>query len=185
MPTFTFRGPDEFFQCQLEGQRCSGTTKAGERCRRRTVKALPTCYQHSRSKYGVKIAPSGIPGAGSGLFAVRPFKKDENIVPYIGQVVSGEELDERYGDLTGPYALGIDNYRAVDSACRRGLGAWANHQPVAQSNARFVISSRGPNPTVWVRATKNIPVGREVFLNYGRDFRMGEPGVSFRTKPYN
>jgi SET domain-containing protein len=135
--------------------------------------------------YGVQIKRSGVPGAGNGLFATRPFVRGENICPYLGDVLSREETDERYGpENTAPYSLEISRNRIMDSACKRGLGAWVNHAPAARTNARFVISSRNP-PVVWVRATKKIPAGREILLSYGNLYNFNEPNVFFKTRPYD
>lgn len=50
-----FKAPETEFTCQ--------------RCRRRTRRQLPFCYEHARSILHVDIRPSTIPGAGLGLFA--------------------------------------------------------------------------------------------------------------------
>ena len=67
----SFAAHDTDFVCKLECCRCEGETKTGGRCRRRTKKQLPYCYEHARTMLHVDIRPSTIPGAGKGLFALK------------------------------------------------------------------------------------------------------------------
>ena len=38
------------------------------------------------------------------------------------------------------------------------------------NNAKFSISHRTNPPTVWVKATKNISAGSEIYIPYGRGY---------------
>lgn len=164
----SFASPDTNFTCELECARCQAETKDGSRCKRRTRKQLPFCFAHSRSLLGVDIRPSTIPGADFGLFALKEFKKDDLITPYQGQLITKAQFDRRYGDGLAPYAIQINQNTFMDCACARGTGAFINTNP-RHNNARFsVFNGRdGHPPAASVRATKRIPIGQEIFVDYG------------------
>ena len=187
--SFIFRDdnqdPPHVFKCALERMRCSGTTKAGQQCRRNVILHLDKCFQHLKSELGLLTKPSSIPGAGTGLWTVRNWKRGDKIVQYHGEILTDAELDERYGpgDVTAPYTVEEKKNKHIDAACNRSTAAFINHQPNARANTRFAVS-RNP-PAVWIVATKNIQATkdepRELFINYGRDYHFNQPGVSFRT----
>jgi hypothetical protein len=147
------------------------------------------------------IKKSSIPGAGKGLFAIRTKKADlteaekrapvfkgteqrgDIIAKYTGQVVTPEQLDERYGEYTAPYAFTFQG-KLVDAALDRGIASLANRKPHSQANAKLTETGN-------IRATKNIydssekQPGRaakgEIFIDYGADYQF-EPNVSYSVK---
>ena len=179
--------PPYTFKCELDKMRCSGTTKTGAQCRRNTVKYLDKCFQHLKSEMGLVVKPSTIPGAGDGLFTTRDRKVGEKIIQYHGEIMDQQEIDERYQatePVTAPYVVEEKKNRFIDAACNRGTAAFVNHKAIAQSNCRWLVS-RAPNPAVWVVARKNIKATTgnptELFISYGQQYQMNEPGITFRT----
>lgn len=156
------------FTCQLECARCEAETKSGAQCKRRTRKQLPFCFEHARSILHVDIRPSTIPGAGLGLFALQEFKNNDLIVPYKGELLTKDQVDERYGAGLAKFVLQINKNTYIDSACSRGTGSFINTNP-GNNNSRFsVYSGRGGYPPgASVRATKQIHIGAEIFVDYG------------------
>lgn len=203
MPVFRFRIPhpgpdrtkDHLFECKVQSLQCTDHTKTGARCKRRTVIGSPFCSTHLGFNHHLTIRPSTIPGAGRGLFAVnllkkaQPneviFKKHARIVVYHGERISEEELIERHGDKTAPYAIGVSNADVEegerefeDGACVRCVGSIANTRArFDQCNARF---SRYQGEAR-LMATKNIRNGQEIFVWYGHDYNLDEEGVQFGT----
>lgn len=177
-----FAAPETDFTCKLECCRCAADTKTGGRCRRRTKKQLPYCYEHARSLLHVDIRPSTIPGAGLGLFALKEFKKDDLIAPYKGEIITKAQMDERYGDGLAKYALQINKNTYIDSACQRGTASFINTNP-RKNNARFSVYSgrSGYPPGASVRATKTIPEGAEIFVDYGPDTARYLPKKEAKT----
>lgn len=136
----------------------------------------PVCWQHTRKEYGIKTMQSLIPNAGLGLFAIKDFYIRDWICPYVGELVSDECLTDRYGDDTAPYATDhVDG--AIDSACMRGTASLANGLFTANGisrakrfhNAQIVYN---PDGIIWVRATKRINNGSEIYIHYGRQYRL-------------
>jgi len=156
-------------QAIKECQRCKATTKAGHRCKNRTCRGK-YCWQHLKKGQGLRVKPSEIAGAGFGLFTTKPFKKNEKIVDYTGERVSRAEIDRRYVGTTGQYVLCEGNRpksRCVDARkTNSGAGRYANDARGSnqRNNARFLQRGFG------IKASRNIPVGREVLVSYGRGY---------------
>jgi len=176
------------FQCNLQSKRCEGNTKAGTQCRRNTVMGTNWCYQHLETDKHLKIKDSTIPGAGKGLFCFDRkkgdneiiFKPNQVIINYVGENIDDGDLDERYGNKTAPYVIHLVRDQNVDSACLRGVGAFVNHKPHSQANAR--LASNKNKTEARITATKNIRNGAEIFASYGNQYSINEAGASFTTK---
>ena len=181
----TFRG-------DLRGQRCIGHCRNGRRCSRRSVIGCPYCFQHLKSDRHLRIKPSTIHNAGKGLFAEDStqapnaiiFRRDDDIIEYIGETIDRAELNRRYHHHTAPYALQVrgdnNNPLYIDAATIRGVGSLSNHRAGHHQNARLVVNFQ--NNTARLRATKNIRNGEEIFVSYGHQYHINEAGVQYRTK---
>lgn len=174
------------FSCNLASERCVGHNKNGAQCKRATLIGSNYCWTHLRSQFHLRIKDSTIPGAGKGLFADDPtqpagavvFRKDDTLIGYRGEVISKQELDERYGgDYTAPYALQVNRNTCIDAACVRGVASTADASP-NNTNSRFSVHHN----TASLKATKNIRNGEEIFVSYGRAYRLHEEGVRHETK---
>ena len=159
---FTYYNPNHSirFQHQLATERCIGTNKNNQRCRRLVTIGINQCFQHMSD---LKIKPSLIDDAGKGLFAYnrrRPndailFKPNDKIVDYLGDKINHNELKHRYGNDTAPYALKINNNLYIDPATYRGIGSLSNRPTHHhQSNARFSVNTTTHKASL--KATKNI-----------------------------
>jgi hypothetical protein len=182
------------FRANLRGQRCIGHRRDGQRCARRSVIGCPYCFQHLRSDRHLRIKPSSIPNAGKGLYAEDTtqaqnaiiFRRGDDIIEYIGENITRQQLNQRYQIHTAPYAIqvrGDDNSNGplyIDSALVRGVGSLSNHRAGNHQNAKFVVNFR--NNTAKLRAIKNILNNSEIFVNYGHQYQIHEVGVNYRTK---
>lgn len=186
---FIFNVDDEpQFEGQLLTSRCSANTKNGTRCKRNCIIGYEMCYSHLASEQNLKIKDSTIPQAEKGLFAFDRrkgpdetiFKKDQTITQYNGENISPAQKTARYGNKTAPYAVEVGR-RVIDSALQRGVGSLANTKP-AHNNATFSVSTRNNIPSAKIKATKPIKNNQEIFLSYGRAYRLHDPSVSFVTK---
>ena len=152
------------FSGNLQGRRCIGHCRNGRRCSRRSVIGCPYCYQHLKSDCHLRIKPSTIHNAGKGLFAEDStqapnaiiFRRDDDIIEYIGETIDRAELNRRYHHHTAPYALQVrgdnNNPLYIDAATIRGVGSLSNHRAGHHQNARLVVNF--PNNTARLRATK-------------------------------
>lgn len=175
------------FRCQLQSHRCESNNNNGRRCGNKSVIGTPVCWRHLLKHYHVRIKESQY---GKGLFAMDTtkddnaviFKRNDTIVQYEGEILNRNELNNRYGRRTAPYAVQQADDRYIDSACHRGVGSLINHAPEAQSNCRF---SYGRNNNIQVKATKNIRNNRELFLNYNKGVRRNEQRYLFNEEGVN
>ena len=136
---------------------------------------------------------------GGGLFAWNPrekkkplFKPNDMIAPYIGERVTMQELDRRYGeDGLAPYALADSVLPTQDAACKRGIGAWANApeglrvREKQRQKGRQNAALNAYDGKYYLFATRNIRHGEEILVNYGNTYFKdgGKPHKTTHVKP--
>jgi len=175
------------FECNLESHRCQGRTLHNLRCKRNCVIGFEYCFTHLQKVKHLVIRQSQIINGGKGLYAfnkTKPnnaviFKKDEIICQYNGELLDDDERYDRYENYNSPYAVDVYNNQCIDAACKRGIGSMANTKP-NHNNATFSVNAR--TKTANIKATKNIRNGEEIYLSYGRSFKLNEPQVKYTTK---
>ena len=196
MPSFFhfFGPPNQQFTGQLDCDRCTYIKADGQRCKRNVCIGLPVCTTHLPYRFKVKIATSLIPNSGKGLFAYKigaddnaiVFKKDETICPYDGEIIDQSTLINRYGEYTAPYGLLTKSNppRYEDAATHRGVGSLINHLP-SKKNCKLTVNNQ--TGKALIKATKTIRQGEELYVSYGRDYKMNEPAryVTNNKKAYN
>ena len=193
---FEFRddNEDHLFSCILQQKQCIGhlqNNPALRRCKRKSVLGSPMCFQHLESLKHLKIKPSLIPNGGKGLFAFTKtalgnaiiFKKGENIIEYQGEILSRPQLENRYGDKTAPYGAELKEGVYIDAAGYRSIGAFANAPNVArQANAKLITVYNTTPQQIKIKAIRNILNGQEILIDYGKEYRFDEEGVTHSTK---
>ena len=119
----------------------------------------------------VRVAPSLIPGAGRGLFAVVDVRRGEALCRVSGQMMLEEEAARfaarsRYGDR---YFLGLSGgVLNVRSAARYANDACGPVRvPGIRNNCRFI---EGDDGSAWLEAIRLIRAGEECFVGYGRSY---------------
>tara|TARA_B100000508_G_scaffold19515_2_gene13035 strand:+ start:1369 stop:1764 length:396 start_codon:yes stop_codon:yes gene_type:complete len=107
--------------------------------------------------------------AGLGLFAAAPFKKDERIIEYTGEVISADEANRR----GGKFLFELNDKRTVDGKGRSNLARYINHS--CRPNCEPILSY--DEKRVHIHAKRNIKVGEEITYHYGKDYfkRIIEP----------
>jgi hypothetical protein len=130
----------------------------------------------------VSVRPSQIRNGGFGLFAEQDFQKGQDIVLYKGELLT----EPRTGDyVMAPFKNLIIDAGKPDA----GLGRFANcirpfnilpNKDNSTHNAEYIASP--VKKTVWIRASKTIRKGHEIFVNYGDDYRGQWPPMSDADK---
>ena len=172
---------DIMFQCRLQSVRCKADSNNGNRCKNNSVIGTSMCWRHLLKNKKVRIMNSQYD---KGLFALDPtkepnaviFRTGQTIVKYEGEVLTTDEVEQRYGQYTAPYAAKVNNNNIIDSSCLRGVGSLINHAPQARKNCRFSFTRDGG---LQIKATKDIRNGRELFINYNEGNLPGEPRYRF------
>lgn len=186
MYEFIFKiGGNLHFRTKLESIQCKDKRKNGQQCKNKTVMGSSHCYSHLLYKHSLRIKESNLLNAGLGLFAIDAMNKDDNaiifrkgdtIIEYAGEIIDEEELEERYADKTAPYTVAISKDVYEDAAKIRGVGALANTHP--RNNNATLSVYRGKAK---LKATKNIRNGEEIYLSYGKAYKLNDPDVEHYT----
>ena len=179
---FHFRSDDHSYDVPLVSVRCNHIdSNTNHHCKKRCLIGLSKCWIHLLSDHHLRIKPSNILNAGSGVFtqkrkdhATRVFKTNDKICEFEGNVIDQHNLTQRYKKSTPPYGIllrkvnGIQMYE--DGAEYRGIGSLINHSANnSKINCRFSLKR---NNRIQILATKNINKDTELLVNYGKDYRM-------------
>lgn len=138
-----------------------------------------------KKEFGLVVKTSTIPNAGLGLFFVGYQDEDGDFVDTIktNQIVthySGKEkltkaqYDARYPGETS-YGL-CTRGKCLDSGPTDNFpGRLINHKSFERANVRWgqTITEIGDRFLVPLYAKKNIKAGKELFIDYGRDYWRG------------
>jgi SET domain-containing protein len=159
----------------------------GSRCKNKICIGCPFCYVHLLYNRHLRIKQSTLPRAGKGLFALNPklpadaviFQREQTVVSYFGEILDIDEKEQRYETKTAPYSVGYSNDEVVDSALVRGVASNANTNV---GNQNTYISIDRHNHTVNIKASKPIKNGQEIFIPYGKNYKLNERGVQHSTK---
>ena len=144
-------------------QRCDGRTKAGTQCKRRTCRTN-LCFQHLKSMQGLQLKKSNIPNAGLGLFATKPFRNNDKIAEYTGDV-SAVPIQGDYVYKASNTTF-IDAKRTNTAAGRFGNACRAVDRPHCSGNNAKIVYDRARHNAA-VKATKTIRPNQEIYVSYG------------------
>lgn len=184
---------------------CTAHKANGQPCKLKSCYEWKYCWVHLLKFAKVRIAESTIKiqgqSIGLGLFARtnRPlavdllarlrsnrgraeekkqylvFKKNEIIGNYQGEIVTKEQLDQRYdykdeqGQLheqVAPYAITSEDGSIMDALCKRNFVAYANDP----YNSNLQANSTMNENTRTLIASRNIWQGEEILWNYGAEY---------------
>lgn len=133
--------------------------------------------KEDHERWGVSILPSNLLNKRElGLYATRDFKANEKIAPYLGEELSVEQRQERYGKLWGPYIYFKPwGHPSIDAQFYRGAAAFANDGAWIPLN-EYDYVKRNPDLSNsrlergYLVANKPIKAGSEILLNYGENY---------------
>ena len=121
------------------------------------------------------VKKSRIPNAGKGLYTTSRIRKGDIIVEYKGEKITWAECERRNEKTAEHMAYfffisknnSIDGSKTLDSLARYvNDAAGTTQSKKIRNNAEYqVIKSKA-----YVVATKNIPAGSEIFVQYGQDY---------------
>lgn len=181
----------------LVGQ-CRARTSSGRRCKKVTSYDYQWCTTHLLRQWYLMVAPSRVPGAGLGVYAVREdelkrlgkddkgrpnlstncvvFEKDSFIGNgFGGELLSLEDDRERYGSEGAAYILtwyieGREGPGVIDGFLARTVSSYCNDA----INLEDVPNWRFKNNAHWrgdrLIAIRPILHGHEILWPYGRNY---------------
>ena len=119
----------------------------------------------------LRIRPSVIPNAGRGLFTLVDIPKGTLIVEYKGRLRKWKEVEAEDGENS--YIFQINTRWAVDAEkAMSTFGRYANdargerRSTSHRNNAEYVVKGL----KVYIKSTRKIHAGTEVFCDYGRAY---------------
>ncbi|KAA9038752.1 SET domain-containing protein [Ginsengibacter hankyongi] len=121
------------------------------------------------------IKTSGIPDAGNGLFTKQFIGKGTRIIEYTGKITTWNRILQVEQDtkIINRYLYYLDNDHVIDASDHpNALARYANDAnglvrlKGKVNNAKYVEE----NAQVFMEATKDIPVGAEIFISYGKEY---------------
>jgi len=121
----------------------------------------------------LKIKKSTLPEAGKGLFTLDDIKKGQIVCEYEGERITWKDAIARNDKGVGGYVYYINEKNCIDAFYfKKTFGRFANdaagvgRKPGFRNNSTYdVVKNR-----VFIRATRNIPAGSEIFVSYGRSY---------------
>ena len=171
-------------EVDMGSQRCVADTKRGGQCRAHTRHG-EYCWVHLAQRHGARIKPSGIAGAGKGLFAARDYEPGEVAARYTGDLVPTAQGAERDGFGGSHYVLQLSEQVSLDAArTNTAEGRMVNDArgSGARNNCRFSINQR--NKTAVLRTTRRVRKGEEFYVAYGQEFWLqGQAVKAGRAQP--
>lgn len=121
----------------------------------------------------LKIKKSTLPNAGKGLFTTEPIKKGKIVCEYEGERITWAEATVRNDKNKGGYVFYITKNNCIDAfAFKKTFGRFANDAAGIgrikgfRNNSTYDIVRN----KVFIRATRNIEAGSEIFVSYGRAY---------------
>lgn len=141
---------------------CTGTTKAGLPCKRKTCKYAPRCRQHSK----VRVGPSSIHG--TGVFAKEDLRKGEAFASYLEgtRPLTAEQFAAAYptGRATHVWRHPSGTYYDATDG-KTSIAGMTNRSPRGgRNNAKIAKSGRAVT-------TRPVRAGQELLVSYGSGFR--------------
>lgn len=109
--------------------------------------------------------------AGRGAFAIRPIKKGERLIEYVGERITHEQADLRYDDESmdehHTFLFTISSRTVIDATYDGNESRFINHSCDPNCEAEI---ERG---RVWISAVRDIAVGEELHYDYAYE-RSGD-----------
>ena len=118
-----------------------------------------TAAQHRR----IQTRRSGVHG--KGVFAVQNIAKGQNIIEYVGEVISWTEAQRRHphdpSDPNHTFYFHVDEKHVIDALYGGNSSRWINHSCNPNCEADEV------DGRVFIKALRNIKAGEELNYDYG------------------
>lgn len=177
--TFVYKKNDKLFQCDFKDVNCNSITSSGDKCLNSTVWGINFCKYHLNEILKLEIKGSKYLDDEQGVFAksrsyiynnTPVFTKDSLIVVCGGEILTKNQLNDRYGigdEYVAPYVWEINDNMFIDNACHRSVISYINSDyGIKPGNAIVKIN----NDKLYLYATEDIYNNTEILISYGDDY---------------
>ncbi len=111
----------------------------------------------------IQVRRSGVHG--KGVFALRPIRKGETIIEYVGEIITWKEALRRHPhdphDPHHTFYFHIDEQHVIDAGVGGNAARWINHACEPNCEADEV------DGRVFIKALRDLKPGEELFYDYG------------------
>jgi SET domain-containing protein len=111
----------------------------------------------------IQVRRSGVHG--KGVFALQKLKKGEQVIEYIGEIITWKKALKRHphnpDDPNHTFYFHIDDGRVIDAAVGGNAARWINHACKPNCEADEV------DGRVFIKTLRKIEPGEELFYDYG------------------
>ncbi len=117
------------------------------------------------------VRKSRLPNAGKGLFTKKMIPKGSRIVEYKGMITTWKDVN--HDDGANGYIFFVSRNHVIDARHTTSeLARYANDAKGLQRVKGLTNNSEyeREGKSVYIRATKNIPAGEEIFVGYGKEY---------------
>ena len=111
----------------------------------------------------IQVRRSGVHG--KGVFAVRDIAAGQDIIEYVGEIISWEEAQARHphdpSDPNHTFYFHVDDQRVIDALVGGNSSRWINHScdPNCEADER--------KGRIFIKALRDIRAGEELHYDYG------------------
>jgi hypothetical protein len=132
----------------------------------------------------IEIKDSTIEGAGKGAYSTCDIPKGVTIGEYVGKVFTGKNMDKTSGYYLFDVNKGNKTIKIIDGKFKK-YSSWVRFVNTPQTpsggNAEFYQN----NKRIFIRTTKPIPAGQEIFAYYGDSYvnELLKPHFKKENKP--
>ena len=123
------------------------------------------------NKGNLIVKRSSLPRAGKGLFTKKAIAKGSLIIEYKGRMTTWKAVQE--SDIFNGYVFYINRNQVVDAMrTKAALARYANDAKGSskvkglRNNAVYSVKKG----KVFIQASRNIPAGAEILVDYGREY---------------
>ncbi len=114
-----------------------------------------------------RITVQNSPIHGRGVFALTTLAAGDPIIEYKGEIITAREAQRRVDRSSAEdghtFFFNLDDGRMIDGAQRGNSARWINHS----CNPNCEAEQQGDR--IFIRATRKIAEGREIFIDYQLD----------------
>jgi uncharacterized protein len=117
------------------------------------------------------IKKSTLPGSGRGLFTSKFIPKGTLITEYTGKITTWEEAD--HDDGNNLYIYYVTKNHVIDASKNKKMLARFANDANGKSKIKGVTTNSiytVEGKRVYIKSTKDIPAGSEIFVSYGKDY---------------
>ena len=119
------------------------------------------------------VKKSKLPGAGKGLYTTKPYKKDDKIIEYRGEIIGWSEYNKRVARNEDGYLFYFNRNKCVDAFKTPQYKArFANDAAGLvrikglRNNSHYEIHDN----KCYIVAARDIKPGEEIFCDYTKDY---------------